>query len=175
MSTTPPRSASLDVMNDSLSLREIKNKDREFLFEVYASTRADEMALLDWDDAEQGAFLRMQFDAQHKYYQEQFPDASYQIVLLRGEPIGRLYVDRRREEIRILDIALLPAHRNRGLGSILMQTILAESQATQLPVRIHVEQHNPALRLYQRLGFIHLSDRSIYQLMEWRPEASGVG
>ena len=107
-----------------LGLRPAGPDDEPFLYRVYAGTREDELAAVDWDAAQQAAFLRGQFEAQHHYYHEQFGSAEFQIILLGGEPIGRLYVDRRDDEIRIIDIALLPAHRNAGLGEALLTDLL---------------------------------------------------
>jgi len=167
--------AAASIQLGHMSFRSIQPSDRDFLYEVYSSTREDEMSLLDWDATEKEAFLEMQFNAQHRYYQEKFSNASFQIVLLDGEPIGRLYLDRRADEIRIIDIALLTNHRRQGIGSNLMQAILTEAQAAELPIRIHVERNNPALRLYQRLGFVQVSESGFYLLLEWRPEVSGAG
>ena len=97
-------------------LRPIGPEDQAFLYEVYASTRADEMARLDWHEAQKRAFLRMQFEAQHKDYTARYRGARFDIMELDGEPIGRLYVDRRKGEIHVIDIALLPAYRGRGIG-----------------------------------------------------------
>ena len=151
------------------TLRSITPEDQDFLRRVYASTRADEMAMAPWSEEEKEEFLRFQFDAQHKYYQEQFPRAAFDLVLLDGEPIGRLYVDRREDEIRLIDIALLPEHRGCGLGGAIMEEILAEGAAAGKLVRIHVEHNNPAMRLYLRLGFRKIEEQGIYHLMEWTP------
>lgn len=153
----------------SVSLRPARPDDRDFLYEVYASTRLEELAPLGWDEAQVASFLEMQFAAQHDYYQSQFPSADFQIVIQDGQPIGRLYVDRRTDEIRIIDIALLPSHRGVGLGSGLLDDILAEAAESKLAVRIHVEQFNPSLRLYERLGFARIGDQGVYLLMEWTP------
>jgi ribosomal protein S18 acetylase RimI-like enzyme len=152
------------------TLRPITPEDEGLLYRVYASTRQDELAVADWDDGQKEAFLEMQFAAQHAFYMGQFPQAAFQIILLDGEPIGRLYVDRREDEIRIIDIALLAEHRNRGIGSTFLKDILAEGRQEGLPVRIHVEQYNPALRLYARLGFQKVAEHGIYTLLEWSPE-----
>ncbi len=153
----------------SVTLRPARPDDRNFLYEVYASTRLEELAPLGWDEAQVTAFLEMQFAAQHDYYQSQFPDADFQIVIEDGQPIGRLYVDRRADEIRIIDIALLPTRRGARVGSGLLKDILKEAAESGLPVRIHVEQFNPALRLYERLGFARIGDQGVYLLMEWTP------
>lgn len=152
-----------------MTLRPIGSDDKAFLCALYASTRAEEMALVDWDRTQKDAFLRMQFDAQHKFYQEQFANAAFLIIEFAGEPIGRLYVDRREDEIRLIDIALLPEYRNTGLGGELMRELLDEAAGVGKPVRLHVESFNPAHRLYTRLGFVKLGTNGVYELMEWRP------
>jgi len=150
----------------SISLRPITLDDEGFLYSVYSSTREDELAQVDWDGAQKQAFLKMQFHAQHTYYMEQYKHASFDVILLDDVPVGRLYLDRRKSEIRIVDIALLTAYRNRGIGSLLLKDILAEGERAGLPVRIHVEHFNPALHLYTRLGFRHIDDHGVYYLME---------
>jgi ribosomal protein S18 acetylase RimI-like enzyme len=155
-----------------VTLRPIHPDDVEFLYAVYASTREDELALVDWDETQKTAFLRMQFTAQHKYFQEQFHDAAFEIVLLNGKPIGRLYVDRRKDEIRLIDIALLPEHRNGGIGRLLLTKLLAEAAEAVKPVRLHVELFNPALRWYERLGFVKIADHGVYLLLEWSSGSS---
>jgi len=153
-----------------IGLRAITPDDLGFLYQVYASTRADELAPLDWNDEQKAAFLAMQFKAQHTYYQEQFPRASFDMIMLDGEPIGRLYLERREDEIRIIDIALLSAYRNRGIGSAFLEAVIAEAARIALPIRIHVEQFNPALRLYTKLGFRIVGETGVYFLMEYLRE-----
>ncbi|MCB1032396.1 MAG: GNAT family N-acetyltransferase [Acidobacteria bacterium] len=131
------------------------------------------MVMLDWPVEEKQAFLKQQFEAQHKYYHQVFKKAAFDLVLLDGRPAGRLYVDRREDEIRVIDIALLPEHRGRGIGGKLMGDVLAEGQKAGKPVRIHVERNNPALHLYHRLGFQPVEDQGVYHLMEWRPKLPG--
>lgn len=152
-----------------LSFRPITEKDKAFLAQVYASTRWDELAPVPWTDDQKKDFLQFQFEAQHTHYMEHFPYASFELILLKNKPIGRLYLDRRQDEIRIVDIALLPDYRNQGIGSKLLKDILAEGQQNQLLVRIHVEQNNPAMALYTRLGFEKVAEQGVYWLMEWHP------
>jgi ribosomal protein S18 acetylase RimI-like enzyme len=151
-------------------LRPVAEGDREFLYRLYASTRQEELSVVEWEPGQKEAFLRMQFEAQSRFYTENYPGASLQVIEVQGQPAGRLYVARWGTEIRIMDIALLPEFRRQGLGTALMQEILAEGQASGLPVTIHVERMNPALGLYQRLGFRLLEDKGVYWLMQWMPE-----
>lgn len=151
-------------------MRSIVPEDEQFLCALYASTRADEMAITPWSEEEKTNFLRMQFTAQHTYYQEQFKTVDFDIIELNGTVIGRFYIDRREDEIRLIDIALLPEHQGAGLGKLMMQLLLDEAADKALPVRLHVEGNNPARRLYDRLGFKPIADKGVYEMMEWRPE-----
>jgi ribosomal protein S18 acetylase RimI-like enzyme len=149
----------------NVTLQSIGPDDEPFLYRVYAGTRQEELAPVPWPEAQKETFLRMQFTAQHRYYQEHYPDATFSIILSDGRAAGRLYVARRPEEIRIIDIALLPAYRNAGIGTSLLEDLISESEHARKPLSIHVERFNPALRLYERLGFEKVADKGVYFLM----------
>jgi len=154
-------------MSDAISLRPRRwPEDEAFLQTLYASTRAEELAQVPWSDELKAQFCRMQFAAQHQYYQEHYAGASFDVIELEGQPIGRLYVARWPEEIRVVDIGLLPEYRGRGIGSALLQRVLTDADAIGKPVTIHVEQFNPALRLYERLGFRKAGEVGAYWLMK---------
>jgi ribosomal protein S18 acetylase RimI-like enzyme len=155
-----------------IAFRPITPEDTEFLYTVYARTRTEELAAVPWTEAQKEAFLRSQFDAQHRDYQANYRDADFLVILLKGVPIGRLYIGRGEREIRIIDIALLPEHRNAGIGGAILKDILAEAERGGKKVGIHVEMFNPALALYERLGFRKLRDLGVYHYMEWSPESS---
>jgi len=152
-----------------VTLRPIREEDMEFLCRVYTSTRWEELAPVPWSEEEKLAFCRSQFMAQHAYYQANYPGAAWLVIERDGVPAGRLYVHRREKEIRLVDIALLPEHRGFGIGSRLLGELIAESTAAGKPLRIHVEKNNPALRLYERLGFVPIADKGVYHLMERPP------
>lgn len=157
----------------SFDLRPIQEEDMEFLFRLYTATRAEEMAMVvDWSDEQKEAFLRMQFQAQHAWYREHYEGAQLDLLLIDGAPAGRLYVHRREDEIRLMDIALLPEHRNRGVGTALLRELFAESVASGKPITVHVEKYNPAMRLYERLGFTPSADRGVYLLLKRSPVQS---
>jgi ribosomal protein S18 acetylase RimI-like enzyme len=154
-----------------LRLRPITDEDLPFLAELYASTRREEVGQIPWSDEEREDFLRWQFESQHRHYQTYYPECEFLVVEREedGAAIGRLYVDRWADEIRLVDIALLPEHRGGGWGGAMVRELLVEGQARGLPVTIHVEYDNPALRLYRRLGFRHVDSNGIYYLMRWTP------
>ncbi len=142
--------------------------DEPFLEKVYAGTRAAELASVPWTEEDKAAFLRMQFAAQAQHYREHYPNTSFDVIVLDDQPVGRLYVARWTDEIRIVDIALLPEFCNGGLGTTVLRTLQAEASAAGKPLRIHVERFNPALRLYERLGFRLVEDRGVYLFLEWK-------
>lgn len=146
--------------------------DEAFLFEVYASTRQDEVAAWGWAPAQQEAFLRMQFMAQHRSYGMQYPDADPRIIEQQGQRAGRILVARTEREIVLVDIALLPAFRNQGLGTALIKELQAEAAAAGQTLRLHVLKGSPAYRLYERLGFVMTADNSMHYGMEWRLSAA---
>ena len=151
------------------SFRRITDTDLPFLAMVYASTRADELAPAPWSDADKAAFLDAQFRAQHAHYQTYYPDADWLIVSHQGAGIGRLYIERWPSQHRIIDIALLPVHRGKGLGEALLRDLMDEAAGVGKAVSIHVEKQNPAMRLYRRLGFVTEEDKGVYDLMRWKP------
>jgi ribosomal protein S18 acetylase RimI-like enzyme len=153
----------------NITLRPVEPGDEMLLYQVYASTREAELALTDWTDEQKAAFVQMQFAAQHSHYQEYYPDAAFLVILADGQPVGRLYVDRWPDQIRVVDIAVLPEYRNAGIGTALLKGLIDEATKAGKPLTIHVEQYNPALRLYERLGFTQIGERGVYYLMEWRP------
>jgi ribosomal protein S18 acetylase RimI-like enzyme len=158
----------------SSSLRPVTPDDEVFLLQVYASTRAEEMALVPWSDEQKQAFLRMQFDAQRQSYRQQFPDAEYSVILRDGIAAGRLIVEQTGERILLIDIALLPAFRNLGIGSKLISDLKAEAQQAGKPLWLDVESFSPVFRLYERLGFKKIDEAGYYLRMEWRPSESAA-
>jgi GNAT superfamily N-acetyltransferase len=157
-----PRAADL-----GLGFRPIAEADLPFLYRVYASTRAQELAPVPWSEAQKAAFLTMQFQAQHTEYQRNYPDAAWLVMMRAGEPVGRLYLDRGAHEHRVIDIALLPEHRGHGLGAAIMRDLMDEAGRAGKRLSIHVEKFNPAMHLYRRLGFQTVEDKGVYDLMHW--------
>jgi ribosomal protein S18 acetylase RimI-like enzyme len=156
-------------MSGAVELRPVGPQDGELLFRVYASTRAEELSIVPWEEWQKEAFLRAQFEAQDRWYREHYAAASFDVVLIGGEPAGRLYVHRGEAEIRIVDIALLSEYRGGGVGTALLREFMDEADAAGKRVTIHVERFNPALRLYERLGFAVAEDKGVYLLLEWSP------
>jgi ribosomal protein S18 acetylase RimI-like enzyme len=148
-------------------------EDGELLFRVYASTREDELRPVPWSDVEKEVFLRSQFEAQDRWWHENYADTSWEVIEMDGEAAGRLYVSRWPGEIRIVDIALLPAFRGRGVGTSLLRGLFEEANQSGRPVTIHVEMNNRARGLYERLGFRPVAERGVYLLMRREPDDEG--
>ena len=153
----------------ALSLRPTTDGDYDFMRRLYASTRAAEIAHFPFDEAQTRAFLDQQFAAQFAHYGIHYPTCERNIIERDGVPVGRLWMDEWRDQIRLVYIALVPECRGMGIGSTLLRQVMDRGAAAGKPVTIHVESFNPALRLYQRLGFEHVDTNGVYFLMRWRP------
>lgn len=165
-------SSKQDPQTRDITLRPVQPEDTPFLFEVYASTRASEMALVSWSDDLRHAFVSSQFTAQRDFYQQKYPQAEHNIILSNGRPVGRLFLARLDDQLRIADITILPEERNSGIGTSLLNELLDESRRCGKPVRIYVENFNPSLRLFERLGFRQLEEQGVHLLLQWTPEKS---
>lgn len=154
-------------MIESLRLRAATADDQPFLRRVYASTRAEELAMAPWSDEEKERFLDLQFRAQHAWYHERYAGAEFWVIEEAGEAVGRLYLCRLQDEIRLMDIALLPDWRGRGIGAHYLRQLMAEAAEAGKPLRVHVEVFNRALSFYQGLGFRLLENRGVYLFLEW--------
>jgi ribosomal protein S18 acetylase RimI-like enzyme len=154
----------------AVTLRAAREGDRDFFASVYFSTREQELAAFPFSAEEKAAFLAQQFHAQSTHYAAHYSEASTDVILVDGAPAGRLMVVRREHEMLIVDIALLPPYRGRGIGTRLLEPIIDEAVATGSKLTIHVEKMNPALRLYRRLGFRERADDGLYLTMERSPK-----
>jgi len=155
----------------TVDLRPVSESDNEFLLSVYASTREDELAQAEWVEGQKEAFLRWQLDLQRREYEARFPDADYRLIVVDQQPAGRIWIGADDEQIRLLDIALLPEFQNRGVGTILLKRLIAraENEGKALRHMVFVLNNN-ADRFYERLGFKKIEDFGAYKHMEWRPE-----
>lgn len=151
-----------------LGFRRMCDGDLPFLAAIYGSTRVEEMAQAPWTDEQRAQFLQMQFDFQHRYYQQHYPDADFLVIEQGGAAIGRLYLEEWDGEFRIVDITLMPEHRGQGAGSAVLEDVMCQAANRGKTVGIHVEKNNPAMRLYERLGFVCVEDLGVYDLLEWR-------
>ncbi|HWD94750.1 MAG TPA: GNAT family N-acetyltransferase [Verrucomicrobiae bacterium] len=150
-----------------IAVRPEQPQDEAFLFELYASTRQEELDAWGWPAETRSTFLAIQFKASQGYHTA-FPDAEFQIVLLDGTKAGRLIIDRTAEELHLVDIALLPQYRNTGIGSALLRKIFGEAAATNKPLRLKMLKGNRAERFYQRLGFQKTGETELRFELEWR-------
>jgi ribosomal protein S18 acetylase RimI-like enzyme len=152
-----------------IGLRPAVAADEPFLYRVYASTRKEEIQLFDWNDDQKTAFLTMQFGAQRLSYRQSFPGWGYDIISIFDQPVGRFFVHRGADAIRVVDLGLLPEYRSRGIGSALLKAVLEEADAAGMPIRLQVESFNRAMKLYERLGFRAVRINGIHVEMECAP------
>jgi len=156
--------------NTKVTLRPATDADQEFLISIFASTRSDELQMLAWNPVQAEMFIKLQFNAQQQSYKLSYPAAENNIILNDEQPIGRMLVDRSDDTIRLVDIAILPEHRNLGVGTTLIGALLDEGAARGRPVLLSVFHTNPAIHLYERLGFSKVEEESLYWKMRWLPQ-----
>jgi GNAT superfamily N-acetyltransferase len=159
------------IETERICLRPAAEPDDKFLLEVYAGTRAEELARVPWSPEQQDAFLAMQFAAQKQHYAALYPGASHDIICVDNLPAGRLYLARTAEAFHVVDITLLPQYRNQGIGSFLLRRTMQQAAMKAMPVTIYVETFNPSLRLFARLGFQSVEEKGFHFLMKWTPPA----
>jgi GNAT superfamily N-acetyltransferase len=153
---------------ETLRLRPVSAEDDDFLLSVYDSTRAEELAQAEWAEGQREAFLKWQFEMQRREYDARFPDADYDVILIDDAPAGRIWIGRDSDQIRLLDIALLPEFQNRGAGTILIRKLIDEANMTGKRLRHMVfVLNNDAHRFYERFGFVVIDDLGGYKHMEW--------
>lgn len=158
-----------------LILRQVAEHDDEFLLSVYYSTRAEELAQATWQPGQREAFVKWQYEMQRAEYQARYPDAEYDVVLVDDQPAGRIWIGRDAEEIRLLDIALLPEFQNCGVGTLLLRWLIDEAKAANKALRHMVfVMNNDAHRFYERLGFVVIEEFGAYKHMEWKSETAAL-
>lgn len=159
-----------------VELRPVTADDEQFLLSVYESTRHDELAQVEWAEGQKEQFLRWQFDLQRAEYSSRFPDADYRVILVDQQPAGRIWVGSDDQQLRLLDIALLPQFQNRGVGTALVRRLMDQAARADKVLRHMVfVLNNNAERFYERLGFRKIEDFGAYKHMEWRSETSSAG
>lgn len=155
----------------TISLRPITEDDMDSLYDIYCSTKKLELDLMaGCSEPEKENFLKQQFSAQHYYYLSNYNPAYFGILESNSTVIGRLYIHEIAEELCIVDITLLPPFRNKGIGSQVLENILQYATNEGKKVILHVENTNPAIYLYRKLGFQVLNDNGVYSLLIWKKE-----
>lgn len=157
----------LSLISMAISLRPASPLDQAFLFQLYVRTRSPEVAGFGWSPEQQVAFLRMQYSAQRRWYETAFPQAEEQMVELDHAPIGRMIVWKAGDgATTLVDISLLPECRGQGIGGGLIGDLMEECKKANVPLRLQVLRTNPAVRLYQRLGFHKVGEDDLYFQMQ---------
>jgi len=155
-----------------IELRTLQAGDEAFALEVFESTRERERQAIPWSEGEWASFIETQFAAQCHHYSTHFPGSEHLMIVADGRPVGRAWVWRSQQEIRLIDIAILPEHRSQGIGTHIIKDLQEEAGASGRPVRHSVELENPRARaLYERLGFAPTETKGLHTLMEWRPSS----
>ncbi|MEP6707474.1 MAG: GNAT family N-acetyltransferase [Pyrinomonadaceae bacterium] len=155
----------------SIALRPLEADDDAFLFEVYQSSRGEDLTSMGWDVERVLNFLETQYAAQQRFLKANYPEGEDRIIMLGTQPIGRLVVERTDQEIRVVDVAVLPQYRNAGIGTHLIRELLAEAARLGKPFRTQIIRSSTAMALFERLGIVKTGETGSHYQMEWRADA----
>jgi GNAT superfamily N-acetyltransferase len=116
--------------------------------------------------------LNLDEGAQAASFREHWVLAQVRIITLDGSDIGWLQSATREDGFFVAQLFVDTAFQRRGIGSEVMNRLIGEAASVHQPVRLSVVKINPALRLYERLGFhiTHEDDRKFY--MKRDPDAA---
>ncbi|WP_130473027.1 GNAT family N-acetyltransferase [Candidatus Magnetaquicoccus inordinatus] len=154
---------------DGLSLRPARPDDEPFLAVLYRSTRQD-LRLIDAEDDFIEHLIGLQQQWQTVSYGENNPDAFVFIVEKLGDRIGRVIVHFGEQEVRIMDISLIPKVRHQNLGTGIMQALQRAATQVKVPLTLCVAKHNGiAKQFYARLGFQLAASDNMVDLLVWQP------
>lgn len=160
----------IDTPAGPVVLRPEREGDREFRFALFCQSRPPEWSRVSIEPGMRVTLMRQQFRAQTVGYAGQFPRARFDIVEREGAPVGRIVVDREPGAIHIVDQAVVPSWRGRGIGTAIMRSIMAEAAGRGVPVNLEVgDSNDPSLRLYLRLGFAVVEELPMYLNLRWTP------
>jgi ribosomal protein S18 acetylase RimI-like enzyme len=167
----PSQVATQDVLG-KIALRPVLiNQDENFLINLYFSTREDLDNLPLANEIKEN-ILKMQYEAQKQQFESAFPNLEENIILLDQKMSGRLLVSRDKDVIHLVDIALLPQYRNFGVGTSLLLSLREEVVSGGQSIILHVLKNNPAVRLYQRLGFVITNEKEMHYQMTYESTGS---
>jgi ribosomal protein S18 acetylase RimI-like enzyme len=161
-------------MSASIDFRPVVPGDRDLLLRLYASTRQTEMNMVPWSAEQKNAFIEMQFKAQDMFFREKFADAEFSIILSNGTPAGRLYVVQKTDALHVIDLTVLPSHRELGVGAAVVRRLQDDARAKALPLTIYVDTMSPAIAFFAKRGFTKEREEALNVLMMWKPPATTV-
>ena len=161
---------SIETLIGPVLLRPEQEGDQPFRFALFCCSRPPEWSRVTLAPDMRDALMRHQFAAQTASYLHQFPNARFDIIEREGAPIGRIVVDRHTASIHIVDLAIVPSRRGRGIGTAIMHALIAEAADRNVPIHLEVgDSNDPSLRLYLRLGFVPIEELPLYIRLAWTP------
>lgn len=156
------------IISPNIKLHRAAPEDEEFLISVYGSTREQELALVPWTDEQRHAFIKFQYIAQLNYYQSEFPNSEHWVIEADGKPVGRLFLDRREAQFRILDITILTPHRGKGIGLPVIRYVMNEAATVGKTVGINLDLYSSSQPIFERLGFKATEKTDSHTLYVWQ-------
>lgn len=153
-----------------MTRRAVQDSDEALLRALYAATREFELSQVPFTPEQIQAFLTMQFEAQRNHYSANYPQGIHQVICVDDVPVGRVWTAELEDELRIIDITLLPKWRGRGVGAGVLRGLIAQCESLAKPLRVWVEVWNPSQAVFQHLGFQAAKTDGVNVLFERKTE-----
>ena len=112
--------------------------------------------------------LKLNIGAQINSFRQQWEPTQVRIITREGADIGWLQSTTTDGELFLAQLFLDAAVQNQGIGTEVMHRLISEATRADRAVTLGVVKINPALRLYERLGFMitHEDDHKFYMRRE---------
>lgn len=156
----------------NLVIRLATDQDTSVVFNIFGGTRS-EFGHLGWEQSQLDCFLRQQFDFQQRGYASTYPHATTEIIVVDGVTCGYQLVDRSGPEVVLVEVAVSPDFRGRGVGSKVLELLLESARRCKQDVVLNVRTDNPAQSLYERFGFSAVGEHGFYRSMRWESSFGG--
>jgi|GEM_PF-1344619 len=160
-------------MIDKLELIELIDESQihhEFLFSLFVSTRAAEMAAWGWSNPQALQFLSSQYDLQQRSYRQQFRNLKTYMICQAEQPMGVIQLEEQTNSIRIINLIIATSLQRLGIGTSVLRFLQSIAVQQRKSIELTVENTNLAKQWYIHLGFAVVSVQDWNSSMIWYPQ-----
>lgn len=141
------------------SLRPATHDDYRFTFELKKASDQDLVTRhFGWDE-----------ELQWELHRQEWKSGLPTIISLNGNPVGSYLLREKNHTLYFSCFSILPDYQNQGIGSQILQSIIALSDQTGFPCLLCYLAGNRAARLYLRFGFRPYRRDKPFVYMKYRP------
>jgi GNAT superfamily N-acetyltransferase len=150
-----------------IALREVRPVDYGFARQLYRATMHDRTEeAFGWNEYRQDMSFARQFILK-----------EVRVIMLGGKDVGWIQTRTEGAVLNLLQFYVAPEWQSRGIGSVVLKRLMAESKRRGKVIALSVMKGSPAIRLYHRHGFrsLHADDYKIYMRQKIKLPLRGIG